>query len=372
MSSSENYLILFADLVGSTDVASEVPPSFYAETYVASFHWAARKAEAFIKATAFPRDTFTKTIDTIRIAGDEVLSFTPIDLAPANEATRIGAEDTVASAVSFAYVTKLYWLASPYNLRRMLDRQFPRDVAVGIHIGPAALVPAPPTPATAPNGAARWERQIASLHLNVAKRIEGLSRTGQESRIFASYDVAEMFKAWAKRHKDRTPKERAPLTYTTFEDRSFVQPVKGLPKPIRVHELAWPPSSEDALMYLLQQMTVTPEVADIDAEKAACFLAEQYLQSDCFFQYDTGVLAVQCEVPNATTAEDYIARWFDAVSGPTKLFFDECWLVLNAFLISCSFLRHKDVPQTERKKYRDVAEKLLAQLRDLHKNRRRE
>lgn len=359
MSSSDNYLILFADLVGSTDVASEVPPSFYAETYVASFHWAARKAEKFVKSKAFRRDTFTRTIGPIQVAGDEVLSFTSIDLAPPDDATRIESEDTVASAVSFAYVTKLYWLASPYNLRRMLDRQFPRDVAVGIHLGPAALVPDPEQPST----------QIASLHLNVAKRIEKLSRSGHESRIFASYDVAEMFGAWARRHDQWPPQERAPLTYTTFEGCPFVEPVKGLPKPIRVHELAWPPSDENALMNLLRLMTETPDSPDIDAEDAARVLAEQYLDSDSFFQYDTGALAVRCEVPNSETVQDYIARWFEAVSGPTKLFFDECWLVLNAFLISCSFMRHKAIKSQQRKEYKAIAEGLLARLRKLHNNR---
>ena len=113
MDNSGNYLILFADLVGSTEVAVEVDPSFYAKTYVASFHWAARRAMKFIKnKKVFKHEQFKKTIqDTdIRIAGDEALSFTLLDYA---KLTDIEREDIVASAIAFAYVTKLYWLASP-------------------------------------------------------------------------------------------------------------------------------------------------------------------------------------------------------------------------------------------------------------------
>jgi class 3 adenylate cyclase len=358
MTTTDNYLILFADLVGSTDVASEVTPSFYAETYVASFHWATSKAWDFIQTKdIYQQESFTATIDQIRVAGDEVLSFTKIDFSSTDSNIRRKCEDIVASAVSFAYMTKLYWLASPYNLRRMHGQQFPRDVAVGIHLGPAALVP----------DREKSNSQIASLHLNVAKRIEGLSRSGHESRIFASYDVAEMFKSWASRYDNRDHNERAPLTYTTFEDRLFVEPVKGLPKPIHVHELAWPTSGDDPLINLLTQMNLTVEEDDLETEKAARFFAEHYLKSESFFQYDTGALAVRCEIPNADTVEKYIAYWFDAVSGPTKLFFDECWLVLNSFLISCSFLRHKKVASADQKKYIAIANMLLKRLRELHK-----
>lgn len=362
MTASDNYLILFADLVGSTDVASEVPPSFYAETYIASFHWAARKAEEFIKSDAFKHDAFSATIDPIHIAGDEVLSFTQIDIPLCHSGSDEKCEHIVASAVAFAYVTKLFWLASPYNLRRMLDKQFPRDVAVGIHLGPAALVPVPKD--TEPN------KQIASLHLNIAKRIEGLSRSGTESRIFASYDVAEVFDAWAKSHEKIPAEKRAPLTYTSFVKRASIEAIKGLPKPIHVSELAWPPTSNDALTYLLKQLILSPGSDDSDTERASRILAKTYLNPDSFFQYDTGVLAVRCQLPlpPATEVRDYIDLWFKAVSGPTRLFFDECWLVLNAFLISCSFLRHESVTRSQRKKYIKVTDNLLARLQALHSN----
>lgn len=354
MTAAENYLILFADLVSSTEVAAEVTPSDYARNYIASYHWAARRAEEFISSkTIFKKDRFLLTIDEVRIAGDEVLSFSPLSF---QKHGRVKLEDMVASAVAFAYVTKLYWLASPYNLRRMLDKQFPRDIAVGIHIGPAALVPKKKEEA----------RQLASLHINVAKRIETLAREGSESRIFASYDVADMYKGWLARHQEIPIKFRSPLTFTEFLRRPDASSIKGMTKKIQLLELAWSKGSLDGLMNLLRQLTISPEEEDIDAEKAAQFLAENFLIKDQdLFMYGKNTRAIHYGIPGASTAPGYIRQWFRAVEGPSKLFLDECWLVLNCYLVSCAMLRHKALPPSDRKRYVKITQVIFARLRDL-------
>lgn len=354
MDNSGNYLILFADLIGSTEVAVEVAPSFYAQTYVSSYHWAARRAMAFVEETqvVFPSERFSKVIRNIRIAGDEVLSFTPLDAE--NDITK---EDIVTSAIAFAYVAKLYWLASPYNLLRMIGRQFPRDMAVGIHIGPAAIVPT-----------TEDEEQIASLHINVTKRVEGKARDGKESRIFASYEVYDHFDKWLRRVKDSGGiKDRSPLSFTFLEPRKDLDKIKGLPKKLQLLELKWP-ANNDEFSRLLKQLADTPEQEDIDTEKAARFLSENFLlYPKNPFSYDEGkTSAISYNGSElGSNALDYIDKWFEAVKELNKLFFDECWLVLNCYLLSCSFLRYKGINQSNINRYQKIANTLLLRLTNL-------
>jgi len=361
-----NYLILFADLVGSTEVAVEVDPSFYAKTYVASFHWAARRAMEFIKSKkVFKHEQFKKTIqDTdIRIAGDEALSFTLLDYA---KLTDIKREDIVASAIAFAYVTKLYWLASPYNLRRMIGKQFPRDLAVGIHIGPADVVPSLDT----------QKKEIASLHINMAKRIEGKARDGQESRIFASYEVHEHFTKRIARVKKKAKgiKERSPLSFTKFLDRKQLDVVKGIPKKVRLLELDWPPKDKD-FEKLLKELIKTPGKTESETEEAASFLAGNFFcpnQSNLFNYEEPMRPAIDYDYSRlGLTVQDYIKNWFDAVEQLDKLFFDECWLVLNCYLLSCSLLRHPLVKKKDRDKYLLITKNsLFPRLKELMKKKK--
>lgn len=353
-----NYLILFADLIGSTEVAVEVAPSFYAQTYVSSYHWAARRAMVFIKnKTIFKSERFSKIIRQIQIAGDEVLSFTPLDAE-----TDISKQDIVASAIAFAYVTKLYWLVSPYNLLRIIGRQFPRDMAVGIHIGPAAIVPTVKK---------KDKEQIASLHINVTKRVEGKARDGKESRIFVSYEVCDHFNKWLCRVNEKEGggiKNRSPLSFTHLEPRENLDEVKGMPKKIQLLELKWP-AKDSALTTLLERLADTPKQEDIDAEKAARFLAENFFQyPQNPFSYDKGKTnAISYNSSElCSNAVGYIDKWFNAAKDLNKLFFDECWLMLNCYLLSCSLLRYKNIPQSSMNKYQKIAKSiLLPRLKDL-------
>lgn len=364
MSDIGNYLILFADLVGSTDVAVEVAPSFYAQTYVASFHWATKRAMRFIKSKkVFPSERFSKIIQKVKIAGDEVISFTLLDDIQLTEKER---EDIVASAIAFAYVTKLYWLASPYNLCRMVGKQFPRDLAVGIHIGPAAPVP--------------MESKlidIASLHINMAKRIEGKARDGQESRIFASYEVNENFEKWLARVKKeaKSIKKRSPLSFTKFSPRIQFDEIKGVPKKVQLLELDWPPENQE-FKELLKGLTETLGKQDSETKKAAPFLAENFMPPKyipfIYPRYEKPAIVYKHLRLGSSVAE-YIENWFNAVSKLDKLFFDECWLVLNCYLLSCSLLQHPSVKQEKQtsKRYLSITkDSLFPRLEELMKKKK--
>ena len=355
MEKANNYLILFADLIGSTEVASEAIPSFYAQNYIASYHWAARRAEEFIKKTIFSHDKFKKTIEKIEVVGDEVASFSLMD--EFTDSNIEEQEDLVASAVAFAYVIKLYWLASPYNLSRMLDKQFPREIAVGIHIGPAALVPTPEDDKSP---------RIASFHINVTKKIENQAREGGESLIFVSYEVADMFQGWLKRRKQLPFKCRSPLTFAEFAKRPEGDSVKGVSKRLMLLELACAKNKTDGLINYLKKLFITPKKFDIEAEDAAWFWAKNYFPfTRNPFRYDKDTRAIDHISFKSDTAADYISQWFEAVGAPNRLFFNEYWFIYNCYIISCAMLRHPSVQPKEQAKYVGIAKKIFNLLKEM-------
>jgi len=370
MKGIQNYLLLFADLVGSTDVAVEMSPAPYAGTYIASFHWAVRKAMEFVKSEeAFKSEHFSRVINGISVAGEEALSFTPLD-GTGGVKWQKPCFDLVASGVAFAYVTKLYWLASPYNLQRMIGSHFPRDVAIGIHIGPAVRVP----------NLGQQEQTIASLHINITKRIEGQARNGEESRIFASFEVHKGFTAWLEDvHREAGTAKRSPLSFTNFHFRGNPRKVQGVPKKLQMMELEWPIDGKDFkdLTDLLTRLRDFPEVSDIESEGAARILAKIFLpfNDNPFFYGDTAPEQLAIEawgMPYMGTAAAYIKSWFGAVENLNRLFFDECWLVLNCYLVSCSFLRHEAVGEQEQDWYQNVTETVWKRLKELIERKKEE
>lgn len=369
MSDTTNYLILFADLIGSTEVAVEVPPSFFARTYLASFHWAVNKALEFVKSkNIFLSVHFRQTIQDCKIIGDEVVSFKPLAPAKTDEDIK-DIQDLVASAVAFAYVTKLYWLATPYNLQRMLGKQFPRDIAVGIHIGPAAELPrAKKTPEE------MEPLHIAGLHINLAKRIEQGARSGKESRIFASSDVVDLFHDWCNRYTELINDKRPPLLFTGFLTRAEPLSPKGVPKTLQLFELAQDMQEAEHMIALLKLLMETPGSEDIEAEKAARIMSEKFFSlGKNPFQYDDGSKAIEYTLngTNVDTAECYIAHWFKAIEKPSKLFWDEAWLVLNCYLVSIALIRHPDISKKRLPEYLAIAKDIFDRLQDLLKQKRK-
>lgn len=352
MNKIDNYLILFADLIGSTEVAVETSPSFFAQTYIASYHWAAWKALKFVRAKEiFLEDQLHQEFKYFRITGDESLIFSPLI-----DDNKI--EDLVASTIAFAYVLKLYWLVSPYNLFRILNKQFPRDIAVGVHIGPATLVPNPKE-----NN--NEHTNIASLHINVTKKIENQARQGTGSRIFASSDVVDKYKRWLKQQEKIPLKNRAPLAFTDFfqlKDFSFI---KGVPKKLQLFELGWIESNDQLKEMLLQLKSLKND--DIDAEDAAKFFAIEFFgKFDKPFTYDNNIEAIDYSILGIYDTQTYIERWFEAMKEPNKLFFNEYWLVLSSYIISCALLRHSTVTEDKQNIYLGTVDEIFKRLDELY------
>jgi len=332
---TNTYLFLFADLIGSTEVATELSQTSYAGKYIASLHWAYERAVQFITETEiFPEVRFSHTIDSKRIAliGDEVFSPTILRHDWLKEGSAGGILDVVASAVSFSFLTKLCWLASPYNLGRMSSQQFPRDIAVGIHIGPATQV---------------FDDKpdvLASLHINVTKRIENSARTGDESRIFASDDVCRYFALWTKEYETRNlPLERLPpLIYSTFRKRGERTDVKGVSRRVQLYELVWKPDS----MKVFGKILESPSSDESDTESAV------------------RRLGTICLPPEEGRPDSYVQRWFSSVRSLPSIFFDEVWLLLSCYLLSCAFVRHPKlrISQSTQRKYISTCQSLFQRL----------
>lgn len=345
MANTSNYLILFGDLVGSTEVAAELDPQEYANTYMASFRWAASCAYKFVKAkNVFPGASFKTTISSPVVTGDEVFSFT--NMASSSKSASV--QDLVASAVAFAYATKLCWLASPYNVQRMLRQQFPRDIAFGLHIGPAAKVPC-----------GGKDMPIASLHINVAKRIESSARSGRALRIFASRDVADLYAGWQKRMQGAlSAEQRPPLLYTKFQCLNEPVEAKGLPVKLRIRELAL----ARELLGQARMLAETPDTEDISAERATRILGEMFLLSKGYpFAFGGGKQAVIHSMPNACTATQYVDTWFTAVKTVPGVFMDDPAQVLSCYFMSCAFMRHRKAKRdkTTAVRYRRSAQRGL-------------
>lgn len=350
MAETSHYLILFCDLVGSTEVAVEASPLFFARTYIASFHWAAYKALKFVQeCQTFGDANFSRKIDKIHIAGDEVHAFIPLDFTWAPR----DLEDLVASTISFAYVTKLFWLAAPYNLQRMLRHQFPRDISVGIHIGQAAPVQN------------SEDSDVAGLHINVTKRIESKARDAKESRIFASRDVTEIFERWRRRTEWIPRESRPPLWLTNF----FPQPPisgKGVPKKLEVLELGQAKGRLNDFADLVQQLEDTPETVDVSAESAVRIMAEIFIPPGlAIFKDDAATLSIDHELAEVNTVEGYIDKWFRAIDMLPKIFLDERWLLFNCFLVSCALIRHTSVGRDKRPEYQRIGKTVVARLGEL-------
>jgi class 3 adenylate cyclase len=345
-------LIIFGDLVGSTEVAVEASPSFFARTYIASFHWAAHKALQFVEeCQVFGDADFSEKISDIKIAGDEVHAFIPLDPEWQTSSKRL--QDLVASTISFAYVAKLYWLAAPYNLQRMLGRQFPRDISVGLHIGRAAPVQNSGT------------SDVAGLHINMTKRIESQARDAKESRILASRDVTEIFEKWRKRHEDLDPARRPPLWFTRFFERPPISG-KGLPRKLGVLELGQAETRPDDLLFLVRQLATTPETVDVPAEMAVRIMAETFIpHNQPLFDDQAKSISVKYEIPDALVAESYIEKWFSAIDLLPKIFLDEPWLLFNCFFVSWALIRHPAVNSEQRKRYVRIGDAVFSRLRKM-------
>ena len=177
--SKKQYLFLFADLCNSMDMANLGGDEEYSK-YLGSFHWAVNRAKYYIQSNhVFPQAHFRRIIQNIVIEGDEVYSNSIID-----NASEFEKQDVVASSVAFLYMLQLYWIASPFNYERMKSNKPLMKISAGLHIGDGHYVPA------------EYSNVLASVHIDIAKRIETSAKTADISNIFATYSVKKYFELW--------------------------------------------------------------------------------------------------------------------------------------------------------------------------------
>lgn len=219
---SLNYIIIFCDLVGSSEVANELTPKDYANKYIKSFYSAGILTRNFIGT--LKKDWEDKDEERIKyhFLGDEILVFKKIDNL------RNCTEDVI-TAISFAYTLKLYWLVSSYTRRKILMSKPPREISCGIHIGGITEVKLKKF---------FKEKKFASYDINIAKRVETISREGFSSNVFVTNYVAEVFNKWRKEQltKDIKTEELRLLTCAGFNPAE-AKKLKGIAADVYVTEL---------------------------------------------------------------------------------------------------------------------------------------
>jgi hypothetical protein len=280
------------------------------------------------------------------MGGDEVLSFIPLPSKSGGNGQRI--IEVVASSVAFAFVLKLYWLASPYNLRRLIEKQFPRDIAVGIHIGPAETI-----------RSYENHTDIAGLHINVTKRLETAAREGRHSRIYASDDVAHLFGKWCAQHAELGRDKAAPLLYTHFSQVQLPIDLKGVPVKVTPFELKLDEKSESKIQDLISLIYDSPDKLNCESEKAVRILASTLLKGIFKRRSDTSDFA------GVSNELEYIDRWFKAIDTLPRLFYNDIWTVLASFFLSCGFIRQKNITPAKKDRYQKITETLQKRLRNL-------
>lgn len=162
-SGPKDVAVLFVDLVNSSVFASVLGLREYAE-YLQTFHETClRQCDHFFKTHL--RGNYREGEHyTAKISGDELLVMMH---------TEKGYND-VYQLTCLAVMLKAAWLGAPVNLDRIRQRKPAAEISAGIHHGPVWT---------------EWKESsfdYCGYGINLAKRIEGLSREGQHYHIFLS------------------------------------------------------------------------------------------------------------------------------------------------------------------------------------------
>ena len=323
MSSSDQYLIVFEDLIGSTKIGDYLEPDDFAGSYMSSFHWAANRAMDFICAQpVFENLNKRIAVHELRIQGDEALCFQAL------KGTDHGS--TVASAVCHAYLTKLFWLASPYGIRRLKEDKKVEEIAVGINKGEACIIKTSKI------------QSIAGFQVNVTKRIENAARDpniNSESKILASEKINKLFNEWQTeiRQIEGPEKNWPPLLHSEFKRVKGSIDTKGTSS-IYLYEFLFPKESE-TINILCKNLIGDFNNGKIDIKHNPWLTFSSV--ADCFFEEDVPFLADYLD-PSGKIKErikkEYIKEWFAYVHNTSSIFNNSAWHILNSFFMSCAFL----------------------------------
>jgi len=207
-------VILFADIVGASEVSNNCSIDEY-DSFIDEFHDICKKTRDLI----FPTSEYSVEEIESSIKGDEIClilhsgkDFGSVS-AFAQKKEEEGLIKDVKNAILFAVGLKLMWLISEYNRKRIHCWLVPRQLAVGINVGPVMF---------RVHAATGREKSSEGYTINLAKRIEGIAREGQYSKIF----VCKEFR-YVCEHND------GPVEF----DRERLFELKGITTPPYLHEI---------------------------------------------------------------------------------------------------------------------------------------
>ena len=142
-------LILFADIIGCSEISQEKGVKEYSEI-IDQFTKSAQNAYTISGIDWWHKYSESlncgplQTIET-KMAGDEIAIFLHPNHKKLREQFKLEApkvdmdEIALRRLILFALALKLYWLLSRYNLDRLKNSKPPRDIGIGIHVGPVFL-----------------------------------------------------------------------------------------------------------------------------------------------------------------------------------------------------------------------------------------
>ncbi|MBT3786271.1 hypothetical protein HOF92_14950 [bacterium] len=185
----EFHLILFCDLIGSSDVAAEVPQSRFAQILTYYFQCCDLSRQHLMEFFSVRRPGDQEIAERparweeafsnrSKFIGDEFMLLVPV---PDEE--NLGFE--ITSALVFALNLKIYWHLCDYNYARIQDGKFPRDISVGMNADRVSPIEF---------GGSTRRLEFVGYPIHIAKRIESITRAGNSSLVFLSQHCAMYYK----------------------------------------------------------------------------------------------------------------------------------------------------------------------------------
>ncbi|MFA5859364.1 MAG: tetratricopeptide repeat protein [Elusimicrobiota bacterium] len=204
--------ILFADIVMCSEISNNSSIEDYAYI-IHQFHCCAGTVYDLLNL-----DKKNSTAAGVEIAmqGDEACL--KLHTQELDEGFEANVCNDVRNAILYGTAIKILWRFTDYNRQRMKQGLFPRDVAVGINQGPVFLYDNKNF-----NGRASVPQTSVGYAINLAKRIETESRTGEYTKIYVSNTV----KYW-------TEKQNLGLAYRQRDARSL----KGISETTALYEIS--------------------------------------------------------------------------------------------------------------------------------------
>lgn len=133
-------IILFADIVGCSEISNENGVEDYAKILYQFFTAADLAYQATDNFKIFKKEGEEFFFN---FAGDEVCLFILLKEDTESLSTP-DCDDKLYAALRFSVSLKFFWYLSEYNLIRTKNQLAPREIGIGIHVGPIAYQKNPP------------------------------------------------------------------------------------------------------------------------------------------------------------------------------------------------------------------------------------